>query len=68
MNFRQRLLMPTSPTIFYLTDFLMEFDPKEELQYLFKCIITKNSKDLLKIKLQNIEQSNIKTTNTVKNA
>ena len=47
--------MPTSPTIFYLTDFLMEFDPKEELQYLFKCIITKNSKDLLKIKLQNIE-------------
>ena len=46
----------------------MEFNPKEELQYLFKCVITKNSIELLKIKSQNIEKSNIKTANAVKNA
>ena len=41
----------------------MEFNRKEELQYLFKRVITKNSIELLKIKSQNIEQSNIKTAN-----
>ena len=41
--------------IFYLTDFSMEFNPKEELQYLFKYVITKNFIQLLKIKSQNME-------------